>query len=404
MILGTASIPAIYLLGRTISNSAVGLSAAAILAVSYHHIWFSQNARGYSGLMLATTLSTWCFVEGQKHSTWWRWVLYAVIVALGAYMHLTMVFVAVSHAIIVVGLGIRDVWQRRPINHLIRPCAGIVLSGVLTIALYGPMMSDLVSYFVREGKRLQSEYSTISWAVRETIQGLQQGFGTPLLVAVTVLGLIGCWQYFRKNPQFLFLILLPGFIGLVVLLAVDRNIWPRFFFYVSGLALLVAVQGLWTTSNFVARLFSPSPDSKLGRWVALSMLTIIMLQSLRMLPPNYRHPKQDFLAAMQFVETSVVQNEPVVTVGMTILPYITYYRKPWIALVQNADMDRILDSNNRAWVLYCFPINLKSHHPQIFDRIQQNFEVVKSFRGTLGGGSVYVLTNREDSSPPPTFD
>jgi uncharacterized membrane protein len=46
-----ASIGALYLLGRAVAGPTEALFAAALMTVAYHHVWFSQNARGYSGLL-----------------------------------------------------------------------------------------------------------------------------------------------------------------------------------------------------------------------------------------------------------------------------------------------------------------------------------------------------------------
>ena len=49
---GVATIPAAYYLGRQITARREAFLAAAFLALSYLHVWFSQDARGYTGLVL----------------------------------------------------------------------------------------------------------------------------------------------------------------------------------------------------------------------------------------------------------------------------------------------------------------------------------------------------------------
>ena len=56
---GIGSIWAIYLLGRQVGTAREALLSAAVLTFSYHHIWFSQNARGYTALLFWTILSSW---------------------------------------------------------------------------------------------------------------------------------------------------------------------------------------------------------------------------------------------------------------------------------------------------------------------------------------------------------
>src|SRR5829696_6498101 len=46
MLFGVATVPLLFWLGSAVSDRREALLGAALLAVSYHHIWFSQNARG----------------------------------------------------------------------------------------------------------------------------------------------------------------------------------------------------------------------------------------------------------------------------------------------------------------------------------------------------------------------
>ncbi len=57
VIFGTATIPAIYWVSRQALSRRASLCVALLLAVSYHHIFFSQNARGYTAYVF------WVFTE-----------------------------------------------------------------------------------------------------------------------------------------------------------------------------------------------------------------------------------------------------------------------------------------------------------------------------------------------------
>lgn len=58
-----ASVPAIYLSGRRLFDSRVGLIAAALLAVNAYHVQYSQEARSYSLMVLLCLLSSWYFLK-----------------------------------------------------------------------------------------------------------------------------------------------------------------------------------------------------------------------------------------------------------------------------------------------------------------------------------------------------
>lgn len=54
-VLGALTVPAAYLLGRTIGGARLGLLTALLLAVSPFNLWYDQEARMYALLMLAAT-------------------------------------------------------------------------------------------------------------------------------------------------------------------------------------------------------------------------------------------------------------------------------------------------------------------------------------------------------------
>ncbi|WP_297640092.1 glycosyltransferase family 39 protein [Caldilinea sp.] len=59
---GALALPVIFLIGRRLSGSAVGLAAAFILAISPFHVRFAQEARMYALLMLNASLATLALV------------------------------------------------------------------------------------------------------------------------------------------------------------------------------------------------------------------------------------------------------------------------------------------------------------------------------------------------------
>jgi len=64
-----ASVPVIYLLGRYLFDSRVGLIAATLLAVNAYHVQYSQDARSYSLMVLLCLLSSLYFVKCLRDPT-----------------------------------------------------------------------------------------------------------------------------------------------------------------------------------------------------------------------------------------------------------------------------------------------------------------------------------------------
>jgi mannosyltransferase len=76
-----------------------GLVAAGLLAVSPAHIWYSQEARMYSLLVLLTALSTWWawrWWTDEAARTWARTLLYGLVTLAALYTHYFAIFVIVA--------------------------------------------------------------------------------------------------------------------------------------------------------------------------------------------------------------------------------------------------------------------------------------------------------------------
>ena len=61
---GLASLVAVWALARRAVGRPEALVVAFLLGISYDHVWFSQNARGYTGLLFWTTWATLLFARG----------------------------------------------------------------------------------------------------------------------------------------------------------------------------------------------------------------------------------------------------------------------------------------------------------------------------------------------------
>src|ERR1700690_534195 len=80
-----ASVPAIYLLGRRLFDSRVGLTAAALLAVNAYHVQYSQDARSYSLMVLLCLLSSLYFLKCLTAPSGRNRAAYILISALAVY-------------------------------------------------------------------------------------------------------------------------------------------------------------------------------------------------------------------------------------------------------------------------------------------------------------------------------
>ena len=99
-LMGTASLWAFYRLAMMVTTRREALLGTLLLTLSYHHVWFSQNARGYSGLLLFTLLGTAAFLRllQDPRAGWPAAAWYGGCMALAAYIHPTAVALPAAYA------------------------------------------------------------------------------------------------------------------------------------------------------------------------------------------------------------------------------------------------------------------------------------------------------------------
>lgn len=98
MLFGVASVGMVFVLATRVMSRPEAWAGALVLALSYHHIWFSQNARGYTMMGFFALFSFWCLIRHSetRQPKYLAWFVVASIA--GVYTHLTMAFVVAGQA------------------------------------------------------------------------------------------------------------------------------------------------------------------------------------------------------------------------------------------------------------------------------------------------------------------
>ncbi len=204
VLFGVASVPALYFLAASVASRAEALLCAAFLAVSYHHVWFSQNARGYSALAFWTILATFFLLRAMRSGHRGLYAAYAITAALGAYTHLAMMFLIASHALIAASVALSDWKLGLSLKRGKLLLQAFLLTGGLTLLFYAPIVLQVQKFFMK-GPSGMRVVSTPKWAILETIRGLTVGLGTGgvLVAAALVLG-FGAWRVIFKQDRIVF--------------------------------------------------------------------------------------------------------------------------------------------------------------------------------------------------------
>jgi mannosyltransferase len=401
VLFGVASIPALYFFGRLVTTNREALLASALLTINYQHIWFSQNARGYTGMVLWTLLASIFFIRCASNGKTRDWVCYGIVGSLGIYTHLMMAFVVVGHGILYGWLlASRAGSLGRLSRNFFVPLYGFVLCGALSLLFYAPVISRIFARTIGDaGKSVRYEWSSPVWAFLEMLRGLRAGTGGGF-IAVLVGGLVlltGVISYWRSNRFMVGLVILPGLATAAAVLATSHNLWPRFFFFEVGFAMLFVIRGATVWGRVGARILGGT--EKLGLRLSTALVILMFFASVLPLRAEYLHPKQDYLGAMKFVDDQRRPDEQVVTLGVVTTAYQRYYARSWPLLETRAQLDADLQKGNSIWLIYAMPIAVRADHPDIWEVVQAKFTILRVFPGTLAGGEIYVCksTDREES-------
>lgn len=386
VLFGVASIWALYQLGCAVTNRHEALLAAALMTFSYHHIWFSQNARGYTALLFWTLLSSWLLIRSLQRTDGRNWLLYALATAFGIYTHTTMLFVTAGQFIIYLWTLVErrhSAWPKRWLGLGV----GFCLAGFLTLFLHALALPQFLSAIV--------ETSTVPawknplWTLFEILRGLQIGFrGAFFVIPALLVFSVGVWGYLRTNPILIQLFLWPVLICTTLVVSLGHHLWPRFFFFAMGFGVLIAVRGVQVIGESVAGLINLAPPKRV--WVGSTLAVGMVLVSALSIPFVYG-PKQDYGAALTYVQANRAEGDAVGVVGLATYTYEHLYQTDWVAIESLQQLTQVRSLAKHTWLVYSFPPEAEAVYPEVMANIRHDFVLVKQFPGTLNNGTVFVL-------------
>ncbi|MCO6510078.1 MAG: glycosyltransferase family 39 protein [Aridibacter famidurans] len=403
LLFGVLSIIATYFLARKLLGRTTAMLASSLMAVSYHHVWFSQNARGYTGLLLFSVLATWLYFEAYDRKNWIWWMLYSVSIILGMWVHMTMAFVVLVHGIsYLVFLAFptagMDDWTgpRSPERTSgLMPIAAWAVSVTVTAQLYALALPE----FLREGLHEESKdalWTNPIWVITESLQNLSIGFAG---IAVVVLGgaflAFGWFCLYKKNKRAAIVMALPPVFAGTLMLSLGHNLFPRFFFFAVGFALIIVMQGALDLPTFLGSYIKPLKEKgSLLRLAGIGFGLLMVAASLFTVPRNYFLPKQDFSGAREFVESRKGPGDIVVGASIAGTMYERYYAPEWRTAENKKELEA-LEGEGPIWLVYTLSPEIEAFHPEMWNKITTEYEVVEAFSGTLNGGEIYVCRRRE---------
>lgn len=399
VVFGIGSIIALFILGLRVTNDLEALLAAALMAFSYHHLWFSQNARGYTGMLFFTLLSSWFLLGAMREKRTVLWVLFGVSSALGSYTHLTMLFVTAGQ-FVVAGFVYLFRPENRQRKYLLQLILGFGLAGVIMILLYAPVLAEMRSVIGGSQVSLVSEWKSPLWTARELLMGLEIGFSGVLVAGLALLMFtIGLLSYWHSYPEVVGLFVIPPLIGSILTIAIGHHLWPRFFFFALGFGSLILIRGLLVCADWLTTRIHPLKSY--SQWVGVILAAILILISASSMSFAYG-PKQDYDGALTYIQDHLEPGDQVATISIASNVYADFYQTGWQAVSSLGQLNQLREESNRVWLVYTFPEVMEAVYPDIAVEIKQEFNSVEEFPGTVRAGTIFIV--RQDQNPAASGD
>lgn len=192
LILGVLAIPLAYWVGTTIYNRRVGVFSAATVALSPYFIWYSQEARMYTLMLVFAMLSTGSMYRAIQSRTGRWWVAYALFTTAGMFTHYFFAFLVLTQGLYVLvflaihaerdlgALGLRTASWRRPWR-IFSDCPGVgawLLSMVVVLLPHVWWIPKVVGHDELTGGIYQSlsygATATAGWHFNDVILAVSQ--------------------------------------------------------------------------------------------------------------------------------------------------------------------------------------------------------------------------------------
>ena len=263
LIFGVATIPATYCLGRYFGSRQEAALATVFLVFAYHHVWFSQNARGYTGLMFGMLISSIIFIRlvtARKPSANLI-IVYALIVALTTWIHLTAITVLTAHGVIWLLLALHPARSNFK-TPLVRTAVAIALAGGLIVTIYLPIMTKLNQMTAEIQSVAAAGPSpfaiTSNWLLSELLEGVRRSIpgGWPMAAVLVLVLVAGTASFLRQGALAVGLLLGPALVLISAVFVQNTFFFPRFVVSSMPCLLLIGVRGGFVLSSHLLPMLS----------------------------------------------------------------------------------------------------------------------------------------------------
>ncbi len=391
ILFGIASVPLLYGIVRMYSGARAALLAAGMLALSYHHVFFSQNARGYSGFLFGALLGTYALLRAIREDRPIHWALTALGSVIGILSLLMGALVTVSQVLVVAAVFF---WQRKGGRPSFRPAHAVMAfagAGWVIAHAYGMVVPDIIGFVFGDYRRTDVGWRPSAALAAEFLKGIPLGPMTiaVLLLTVAVAG-AGVYSCARRSPLLAALLALPVVNTILMVLLLRSAIFPRFFLFALPVGIVFAARGVVGLLESVSGRLATERARRRFLAFGYGMAALVTsVGSAWMLRGYYAVPKQDYRGARIYVQDHRAMSDVIVAVGTAGEGYRLYW--PEATITNNvSQLEALMNGGHRVWVLYSFEDDMLRRRPRLLSMIRTRFEELKNFPATVPGGNLHV--------------
>lgn len=356
-LIGIISIPVLYFLIRKAFGTPVALAASALLAVSPWHLYWSQNARFYSLLLLFYSLALLTFYLGIENDRPLLLVLSLLFFGLGARERLVALFfipTIISYLLLMVFLRFE-----RPAGFRLRNVL-LIFSPmvVLGLILAGPYLLNFKDMLVGFGRTNNNPFWIFS--------GVVYYIGLPV-VSLAAFGAI--FFLLQRNRGALFFVLGAAIPLTGIMIA-------SIFVYTANRYVFVSLTSwLILAGMAVSELFTRLRRE--GRLLAVGVMAVLILASTGEVFLYYQYQngnRPDWKAAFQFIQERQLPGDLVVSSDREIGEY---YLQDKPLPLSRFEPDQALASTNRFWIVEDMMVD--ELYPQKARWVEENARLMAAF-------------------------
>lgn len=403
-LLGTASVPTLYRVARLAMSRRASLGAALLLAVSYHHIFFSQNARGFTPYLFFALIACRALADGLREQRQGPWVVFGLANGLGLMSLLNAAFVIVVEVMVATVVVFRIRATGVPVGPLLRRLAVVFgVTGLCAFGVYAVALPD--AYMI-----IANAYTALSFTGSKAgsgdltavvVRGVTDGFGTGVLLAaipflaVAGSGLVILW---RRQWIVAALLFLPGVVTAVVLASRGMTFSPRHFLLWLPCAIVTAAV---TIDALAGRLAATAPRRRAT--LTTGLVALLAITSVAALPRYYAVPKQPYSAAVRHLARTRADNEWIFLVRPAVTG-ISYYAHrdqphlvPYLVEIRAAvslDSALALRGTRHVRLVTTLEQYARKADSTLIANVRARFRRDTTFAATMGDGEISIWSER----------